>query len=137
MPPAENKVFPLYTPRKSSERASRRMTGSMIGSEGVVVSGLTTTEAPFIEQARHQGQLYIHQPYDLYTPENHRAWTTLFRRILPRWERYANRHFCAGLESLNLNHDRVPCLTDVNRFLQPLTGFQAKAVSGYVPSFLV
>jgi phenylalanine-4-hydroxylase len=108
----------------------------MIGSEGVVVSGLTTTEAPFIEQARHQGQLYIHQPYDLYTPENHRAWSTLFRRMLPRWERYANRHFRAGLESLNLNHDRVPCLTDVNRFLQPLTGFQAKAVSGYVPSFL-
>jgi len=102
----------------------------------VFVSGLTTTEAPFIEQARHEGQLYIHQPYDLYTPENHRAWSTLFRRMLPRWERYANRHFRAGLESLNLNHDRVPCLTDVNRFLQPLTGFQAKAVSGYVPSFL-
>jgi phenylalanine-4-hydroxylase len=56
--------------------------------------------------------------------------------MLPRWERYANRHFRAGLESLNLNHDRVPCLTDVNRFLQPLTGFQAKAVSGYVPAFL-
>jgi phenylalanine-4-hydroxylase len=100
------------------------------------VSGLTTTEAPFIEQARDQGQLYIHQPYDLYTPENHRAWSTLFRRMLPRWERYANRHFRAGLESLNLNHDRVPCLADVNRFLQPLTGFQARAVSGYVPSFL-
>src|SRR4029077_16996799 len=32
--------------------------------------------------------------------------------------------------------DRVPCLKDVNRFLQPLTGFQAKAVSGYVPTFL-
>ena len=26
--------------------------------------------------------------------------------------------------------------TDVNRFLRPLTGFQAKAVSGYIPSFL-
>jgi phenylalanine-4-hydroxylase len=100
------------------------------------VSGLTTTEAPFIEQARHDGQLYIHQPYDLYTEENHRAWSALYRRMLPRWERYANRHFRAGLESLKLDHDRVPCLTDVNRFLQPLTGFQAKAVSGYVPTFL-
>ncbi len=35
-----------------------------------------------------------------------------------------------------LDHDRVPRLEDVNRFLQPLTGFQAKAVSGYVPTFL-
>ena len=41
-----------------------------------------------------------------------------------------------GLEALNLDHDRVPRLEDVNRFLQPLTGFQAKAVSGYVPTFL-
>src|SRR6202795_5209880 len=100
------------------------------------MSGLTTTEAPFIDQAKHNGQLYIHQPYDLYTEQNHRAWSTLFRRMLPRWERYANRHFRAGLDALNLDHDRVPRLEDVNRFLSPLTGFQAKAVSGYVPAFL-
>ncbi len=31
---------------------------------------------------------------------------------------------------------RVPRLEDVNRFLSPLTGFQAKPVSGYVPAFL-
>ncbi len=48
------------------------------------MSGLTTTEAPFIEQARQDGQLYIHQPYDLYTEQNHRAWSALYRRMLPR-----------------------------------------------------
>jgi len=98
--------------------------------------GLTATEAPFIEQARHDGRLYIHQPYELYSEQNHRAWSTLYRRMLPRWKRYANQHFRAGLEALNLYHDRVPRLEAVNRFLQPLTGFQAKAVSGYVPTFL-
>jgi phenylalanine-4-hydroxylase len=30
----------------------------------------------------------------------------------------------------------VPRLDDVNKFLSPLTGFQAKPVSGYVPAFL-
>ena len=30
----------------------------------------------------------------------------------------------------------MPRLEDVNRFLSPLTGFKAKPVSGYVPSFL-
>ena len=98
--------------------------------------GLTTTEAPFIEQARHDGRLYIHQPYELYSEQNHRAWSALYRRMLPRWERYANRHFRAGLDALHLDHDRVPRLEEINRFLQPLTGFQAKAVSGYVPTFL-
>ena len=97
--------------------------------------GLTTAEAPFIERARRQGELYIEQPYDLYTPENHAAWQSLYRRMLPRWERYANRHFRAGLDVLCLSRDRVPRLEDVNRFLRPRTGFTARAVSGYVPAF--
>jgi phenylalanine-4-hydroxylase len=37
---------------------------------------------------------------------------------------------------LNLPSDRVPRLSEINRRLQPLTGFQAKPVSGYVPGFL-
>jgi phenylalanine-4-hydroxylase len=98
--------------------------------------GLTTNEAPFIEQARREGQLYIHQPYELYTEENHEAWRRLYSRLLPRWQRYANEHFLAGIEQLCLDHDRVPRLEEVNRFLRPLTGFQAKPVSGYVPAFL-
>jgi phenylalanine-4-hydroxylase len=100
------------------------------------MSGLTTTESPFIERARRQGQLYIHQPYELYTEENHAAWHSLYTRMLPRWERYANRHYLEGLEALHLSRDRVPRLHDVNRFLRPRTGFQAKAVAGYVPAFL-
>src|SRR5580704_1243610 len=54
----------------------------------------------------------------------------------PRWDQYANEHFLTGVDSLGLRPDRVPRLEEVNRFLSPLTGFQAKAVSGYVPTFL-
>lgn len=98
--------------------------------------GLTTTQAPFIEQARADGELYIHQPYELYSEENHDAWRRLYERMHPRWERYANEHFRKGIDSLCLSPDRVPRLEDVNRFLEPLTAFKAKAVSGYVPAFL-
>lgn len=97
---------------------------------------LTTSQAPFIEEARHAGQLYIHQPYELYSEENHESWRRLYARLAPRWEKYGNEHFLAGIRSLCLSPDRVPRLEDVNRFLRPLTGFQAKAVSGYVPAFL-
>ena len=48
----------------------------------------------------------------------------------------ANDHFLRGIEALDLPSDRVPRLTEINRRLQPLTGFQAKPVSGYVPGFL-
>jgi phenylalanine-4-hydroxylase len=97
--------------------------------------GLTTNDAPFIEDARRRGELYIHQPYELYSADNHETWNRLYSRMIPRWERYANRHFLKGIESLCLDPRRVPRLEDVNRFLCPLTGFQARAVSGYVPAF--
>jgi phenylalanine-4-hydroxylase len=106
------------------------MPGSLVG------SGLTTNESAFIEDAKHSGQIYIEQPYDLYSPENHEAWRKLYARMRPRWERYANEHFLQGIQSLCLEPDRIPRLDAVNRFLSPLTGFQAKAVSGYVPSFV-
>jgi phenylalanine-4-hydroxylase len=98
--------------------------------------GLTTGHAPFVEEARTRGELYISQPYELYSQANHDTWRALYARILPRWERYANDHFLHGIEALQLPADRVPRLADVNRRLQPLTGFQAKPVSGYVPGFL-
>jgi phenylalanine-4-hydroxylase len=98
--------------------------------------GLTTTRAPFIEQAQANGQLYIHQPYELYSEANHDAWRRLFGRMGERWQRYANDRFLEGIRSLCLDPERVPRLDDVNRFLHPLTGFRAKPVSGYVPSFL-
>jgi phenylalanine-4-hydroxylase len=98
--------------------------------------GLTTSEAPFIEDAQERGELYIHQPYELYSAGNHEAWRRLYARIQPKWERYANDAFMRGVHNLSFPADRIPRLEDVNRFLCPLTGFQAKAVSGYIPAFL-
>jgi phenylalanine-4-hydroxylase len=99
-------------------------------------AGLTTTRAPFIEEARSHGQLYIHQPYELYSAENHRAWRQLYARMEEPWRKYANTHFLRGVECLCLDPKRVPRLEDVNQFLCPLTGFRAKPVSGYVPAYL-
>ena len=98
--------------------------------------GLTTTRAPFIERAQAEGRLYINQPYELYSEGNHEAWRRLFTRMGDRWRRYANPRFLQGIDNLCLDPERVPRLEDVNRFLSPLTGFKAKPVSGYVPSFL-
>ncbi|HXN49966.1 MAG TPA: phenylalanine 4-monooxygenase, partial [Bryobacteraceae bacterium] len=38
--------------------------------------------------------------------------------------------------ALHLPPDRIPRLDEINRRLAPLTGFQAKPVSGYIPGFL-
>jgi phenylalanine-4-hydroxylase len=107
-----------------------------VHAERAAGEGLTTTQAPFIEQAQAEGRLYITQPYELYSEANHDAWRRLFTRMGNRWRRYANPRFLQGIDNLCLDPSRVPRLDDVNRFLGPLTGFKAKPVSGYVPSFL-
>ncbi len=98
--------------------------------------GLTTTKAPFIEEAQSNGTLYIQQPYELYSEENQDTWRKLYARIRPRWERYAHPKFMEGVSNLALNPNEIPHLSDINRFLEPLSGFSAKAVSGYVPAYL-
>ena len=98
--------------------------------------GLTTTKAPFIENARRQNELFIRQPYELYSEDNQRAWRQLYQLLLPKWERYANDKFLLGVNRLALKPDAIPKLEDVNKFLEALTGFKAKAVSGYVPTYL-
>ena len=49
----------------------------------LAATGLTTGHAPFVEEARSRGELYITQAYDLYSEENHEAWRQLFARIQP------------------------------------------------------
>src|SRR6516164_4545807 len=78
---------------------------------------------------------FIEQDYSRYTPRDHQTWKTLYTRMIPFWEHYANTHYLNGLARLQLNPERVPRLDQVNRFLNPLTGFQARAVSGYIPAF--
>ena len=98
--------------------------------------GLTTTKAPFIEEAQKSGQLYIHQPYELYSEDNHEAWRRLYDRMADRWRKYANHRFLQGIDVLCLDPKQMPRLEDVNKFMAPLTGFRAKPVSGYVPANL-
>jgi phenylalanine-4-hydroxylase len=89
-----------------------------------------------VVQAIADAGFYVTQQWDRYTEENHEAWRRLYRRMVPSWNRYANEHYLKGIRSLCLDPDRIPRIEDVNRFLCPLTGFQAKPVSGYIPAFL-
>lgn len=102
----------------------------------IVTEGLTTTKAPFIEDALSEGKIFIHQPYELYNEDNQEVWRTLYKSIQPKWEKFSNATFMEGIDSLCLNPDRIPTLEAINQFLSPLTGFKAVAVSGYVPTYI-
>lgn len=98
--------------------------------------GLTTTKAPFIEEVRTRGDLFIQQPYELYNEDNQEAWRKLYALLLPKWKKHANKKFLEGVDSLCLNPHRIPRMEEINTFLERLTGFKAKPVCGYVPTYL-
>jgi phenylalanine-4-hydroxylase len=122
----------------TQERLSVSSPYGTVAVEGdfMLETSLTTGAAPFVEEARNRGDLYITQPYQLYSDENHDTWRCLFARMQSRWQQFANDYFLSGLEALHLPAAHVPELSEINRYLQLLTGFQARPVSGYVPAFL-
>lgn len=101
-----------------------------------VTADLTTTRASFIEQAVARGDLFIHQPYEHYSDTNQDTWRRLYAALEPKWRRYAHPMFLDGLDRLALNPERIPRLEEINEFLKPLSAFESKAVSGYVPAYL-
>jgi phenylalanine-4-hydroxylase len=90
-------------------------------------------------------RFYVTQHYERYTPENHSVWQALYERRWEKLEQQASRTFINGLKAINLVPDRVPLLSGtvmhhgkpakgINEYLRPLTGWQSRAVPGYLPA---
>lgn len=88
---------------------------------------------------------YVTQHFERYTAENHAVWKELYERRWTRLEQQASRTFINGLRAINLVPDRVPMLfgsstlngrtvKGINEYLRPLTGWQSRAVPGYLPA---
>lgn len=77
--------------------------------------------------------IFVEQRYERYTPSDHETWRVLYERMIPLWNQHANPAYLKGISALNLDPNHIPRLEDINRFLQPLTGFRARAVRGYLP----
>ena len=99
--------------------------------------GLTTSRAPFIEKPRSTGSCISNSRMSFTPLRTTRRGVSCTQRMTPDdGSDMPTSISCEAFTPLCLNPDRVPRLQDVNRFLCPLTGFQAKAVSGYIPAFL-
>lgn len=80
------------------------------------------------------GRLCIPQRWERYTEENHEVWGLMFAQRMRQLTRDGSRVFLKGAETLKLDERQVPRLSDVNRFLGPLTGWSSVAVPGYIPA---
>jgi phenylalanine-4-hydroxylase len=80
---------------------------------------------------------YIDQNYAGYTEENQETWRTLYDRQMAFLADNASNVYLTGAASIKLVRDYIPYLEgprSVNTFLKPLTGWQSKAVPGYLPA---
>ncbi len=81
--------------------------------------------------------MYIGQRYDGYTEENQATWTELYDRQMAYLTDTASNVYLEGAKAINLVREHIPYLDgprSVNTFLQELTGWQSRAVPGYLPA---
>src|SRR5688572_30243246 len=76
----------------------------------------------------------VEQKWTSYTEENHRAWSILYERRMRELQRTGSRLFLDGAKAVGLQHGHVPDLEDINRRLAARSGWQAIAVSGFIPA---
>ncbi len=82
-------------------------------------------------------KVYIAQRYEGYTEENQESWRTLYDKQMAYLTTHASSVYLSGARSINLVRDYIPYLEgpkSVNHFLQTLTGWQSRAVPGYLPA---
>jgi phenylalanine-4-hydroxylase len=69
-----------------------------------------------------------------YGEDEHAVWRTVWRKLTPLHDRYACREYLDSRNRLALDRVHIPQLADVNRRLEPLTGFSMIPVAGLVSS---
>jgi phenylalanine-4-hydroxylase len=90
--------------------------------------------------AEHFGQpgyndpsgLYIEQHYEGYSAEDQEVWRELYRRQADHLAANASRVWLGGAKAIGLGPDAIPDLKVINGNLKRLTGWQSRAVPGYV-----
>jgi phenylalanine-4-hydroxylase len=76
----------------------------------------------------------IEQDWAAYTPEQHAIWTELLLRRMPQLEEHACAAYLEGFEAIGLQADALPELRKVSARLEPRTGWNSTAVSGFLPA---
>src|SRR5882724_8981654 len=77
-------------------------------------------------------QFFIEQRPADYTQENQAVWQLLFARRMEHLRKVGSKAFLNGIQAIGLTADRVPDLDAMNRRLEPITGWRAVAVSGFL-----
>jgi phenylalanine-4-hydroxylase len=77
-------------------------------------------------------QFFIEQRPADYTRENHAVWKLLFQRRMEHLRSVGSKAFLNGIETIGLEPYLLPDLKLMNDRLEPITGWRAVAVNGFL-----
>ena len=72
------------------------------------------------------------QDYTLYTDADQCVWRELYQRQIKQIHLYASTAYIAGMDSCGFSADRIPVISDVNKRLLNITGWQIEIVPGLI-----
>lgn len=81
---------------------------------------------------KSEREAFIEQDWNAYTPEQHAVWSTLYRRRMEHLEGVACAAFLDGMAAIGIEPHRIPDIAEINRRLQPRTGWMVAPVSGFL-----
>jgi phenylalanine-4-hydroxylase len=79
-------------------------------------------------------ELFIDQCYEGYTDEHRATWCALFERQQGYLEEHASAVYLAGARAIRLSAHCIPQLEEVSARIRPMTGWESRAVPGYLPA---
>lgn len=91
---------------------------------GTVNDPLETVESGFLTE----------QDWTRYTRSDHAVWATLYELRMGDLQRHGSRVFLDGAAAIGLERERIPRLESINRRLDARTGWNAVAVTGFIPA---
>ena len=77
---------------------------------------------------------FIQQVFSEYGKQDHSVWKELYERRIGELETQASEAYLQGLAALEIYPHQLPQLSDINRRLGPITGWESKAVTGFIPA---
>lgn len=86
-----------------------------------------------VGQALRWQDYVVGQNWGGFTDEDHRVWDLLFARQVDLLGSRVVSQFLDGIDLLRLSHPGIPDLAELNRRLEPRTGWRTVAVPGLVP----
>lgn len=94
-------------------------------------SGAVSVSDPSIKE---ESGFITEQDWSSYTRSDHAVWSTLYDLRMTDLQHHGSRVFLEGAEAIGLERERVPRLESINGRLETRTGWNAVAVTGFIPA---